>query len=80
MDGLLTPADGKAAAFRKDALYELKIDRNQDGKADLAYRVRFSSPITNGDGSKTQAYVVRRCHGCRGRAQRVERQGRRRRA
>ena len=63
VDGLLTPADGKTASFRKDALYELKIDRNQDGKADLAYRVRFSSPITNGDGSKTQAYVVRRATG-----------------
>jgi hypothetical protein len=63
VDGLLTPADGKSASFRKDALYELKIDRNQDGKADLAYRVRFSSPITNGDGSKTQAYVVRRAAG-----------------
>ncbi len=63
VDGLLTPADGKTASFRKDALYELKIDRNQDGKADLAYRVRFSSPITNGDGSKTQAYVVRRAAG-----------------
>ena len=65
VDGLLTPADGKVAAYRKDALYELKIDRNQDGKADLAYRVRFSSAITNGDGSKTQAYVVRRATGAR---------------
>ena len=65
VDGLLTPADGKVAAYRKDALYELKIDRNQDGKADLAYRVRFSSAITNGDGSKTQAYVVRRATGAK---------------
>lgn len=65
VDGLLTPADGKVAAYRKDALYELKVDRNQDGKADLAYRVRFSSAITNGDGSKTQAYVVRRATGAK---------------
>jgi hypothetical protein len=63
VDGLLTPADGKVASFRANALYELKVDRNQDGRADLAYRVRFSSPITNGDGSKTQAYVVRRATG-----------------
>jgi hypothetical protein len=63
VDGLLTPADGKVASFRANSLYELKVDRNQDGRADLAYRVRFSSPITNGDGSKTQAYVVRRATG-----------------
>src|SRR4029079_7301645 len=60
VDGFLTPADGKVAAYRSNALYELKVDRNQDGKADLAYRVRFSPATTNGDGTKTQAYVVRR--------------------
>ena len=31
VDGLMTPADSKVAAFRSGALYELKIDRNQDG-------------------------------------------------
>jgi uncharacterized protein DUF4331 len=60
VDGLMTPADSKVAAFRPNSLYELKIDRNQDGTADLAYRIRFSAPSTNGDGTKTQAYVVRR--------------------
>ncbi len=60
VDGLMTPADSKVAAFRPGSLYELKIDRNQDGTADLAYRVRFSAPTTNGDGTKTQKYVVRR--------------------
>ena len=32
----------RSAAFRTNSLYELKVDRNQDGKADIAYRVRFS--------------------------------------
>jgi hypothetical protein len=63
VDGLLTPADSKLAAFRSDALYEFKIDRNQDGKADLAYRVRFSPAIRNHDGSRTQAYIVKRATG-----------------
>ena len=60
VDGFLTPADSKTATYRANSLYELKVDRNQDGKADLAYRVRFSPATTNGDGTKTQAYVVRR--------------------
>ena len=60
VDGLMTPADSKVAAFRPGALYEIKIDRNQDGTADLAYRVRFSPATTNADGTKTQKYVVRR--------------------
>jgi hypothetical protein len=63
VDGLMTPADSKTAAFRANALYELKVDRNQDGRADLAYRVRFSVPTHNNDGTVTQAYVVRRASG-----------------
>ena len=63
VDGFLTPADSKVAAYRTNSLYEIKVDRNQDGKADLAYRVRFSPATTNGDGTKTQAYVVRRDSG-----------------
>src|SRR3954454_5121113 len=65
VDGLMTPADSKAAAFRANALYELKVDRDHDGRADLAYRVRFSAPTRNADGSVTQAYVVRRATGDR---------------
>ena len=60
VDGLMSPADSKTATYRANSLYEFKIDRNQDGKADLAYRVRFSPARTNGDGTKTQAYIVRR--------------------
>ncbi len=63
VDGLMTPADSKVASFRANALYELKVDRNQDGKADLAYRVRFSPASTNADGTRTQKYVVRRATG-----------------
>jgi hypothetical protein len=65
VDGLMTPADSKAAAFRANALYELKVDRDHDGRADLAYRVRFSAPTRNADGTVTQAYVVRRATGDR---------------
>ena len=78
VDGLMTPADSKVATFRANALYELKVDRNQDGKADLAYRVRFSPASTNADGTRTQKYVVRRATGAMANEQRVERQGRRR--
>ncbi len=63
VDGLMTPADSRAAAFRSNALYELKIDRDEDGAADLAYRVRFSAATRNGDGTVTQGYVVRRAAG-----------------
>ncbi|HYO42277.1 MAG TPA: DUF4331 family protein [Candidatus Limnocylindrales bacterium] len=60
VDGLLTPAASKAATYRTDSLYELKVDRDQDGTADLAYRVRFSDAWRNQDGTKSQRYVVRR--------------------
>ena len=46
VDGLMSPADSKAAAFRTNALYELKVDSNLDGAADIAYRVRFSPATT----------------------------------
>lgn len=63
VDGLLTPADSKAATFRSSALYELKVDRDMDGTADIAYRVRFSEASRNADGTRTQRYVVRRATG-----------------
>jgi hypothetical protein len=63
VDGLLSPADSKTATFRSNALYEVKLDRDQDGTADLAYRVRFGDPIRKTDGTRTQAYVVRRAVG-----------------
>ena len=63
VDGLMSPADSKTATFRSNALYELKLDRNQDGTADMAYRVRFGDPIRKTDGTRTQNYVVRRAVG-----------------
>lgn len=63
VDGLLTPTDSRTATFRSNALYEVKLDRNRDGKADLAYRVRFSAPSALADGTRSQAYVVRRATG-----------------
>ena len=44
--------------FAPEALYELKIDTNGDGVADIAYRVRFSS---SADGQQTA--TVRRVEG-----------------
>src|SRR5215203_4409012 len=63
VDGLMSPADSKTATFRSNALYELKLDRDQDGTADMAYRVRFGDPIKKSDGTRTQDYVVRRAVG-----------------
>ncbi len=63
VDGLMSPTDSKTATFRTSALYELKVDRNHDGKADIAYRVRFGAARTKSDGTKVQSYVVRRATG-----------------
>src|SRR5262249_9549159 len=60
VDGLMSPADSKTATFRPGAIYELKVDTDVDGKADIAYRVRFSMPTRNSDGPTAPAYVVRR--------------------
>jgi len=37
------PGDTMTEPFASEALYELKIDTNGDGVADIAYRVRFSA-------------------------------------
>lgn len=63
VDGLMSPTDSKTATFRSSALYELKVDTNHDGNADIAYRVRFGAAKTKADGTKVQAYVVRRATG-----------------
>src|ERR1044072_8763075 len=36
------PGDTMTEPFASEALYELKIDTDDDGVADIAYRVRFS--------------------------------------
>src|SRR5215207_7815760 len=55
VDGLMSPTDSKTATFRTSALYELKVDKDQNGTADIAYRVRFGAATTKSDGTKTQA-------------------------
>jgi hypothetical protein len=52
------PGPTTAEPFSPEALYELKIDTDDDALADIAYRVRFSS---SGDGSQTA--ILRRVEG-----------------
>lgn len=63
VDGFLTPAASKTATFRPSALYELKVDKDLDGRADIAYRVRFGDAVRKADGTRVQKYVVRRATG-----------------
>ena len=63
VDGLMAPADSKAATFRASTLYELKIDTDGDAAADVAYRYRFGNTVAVSGGRKSQDYVVRRATG-----------------
>jgi hypothetical protein len=63
VDGLMTPTDSKTASFRPGALYEIKVDSDGNGTADLAYRIRFSDPAAAPGGTVTQQYIVRRAWG-----------------
>lgn len=60
---LTSPASSKTAHFRPSALYEFKIDTNGDAFADVAYRIRFGSPVTLADGAIRQDFTVRRATG-----------------
>ena len=60
---LTSPADTKTAVFNSNALYQMKIDTNLNGFADIAYRVRFGNTRTLGDGAKVQDYVIKRATG-----------------
>jgi hypothetical protein len=60
---LTSPASTKFAYFRPGALYEFKIDTNLDGRADVAYRVRFFHLQSKTDGSRFQTYAVKRATG-----------------
>jgi hypothetical protein len=53
--GINPPGPTRPDPFASDALYELKIDTNGDAVADVAYRVRFSSPSA----TRQVAYVRR---------------------
>jgi hypothetical protein len=52
------PGPTTAVAFAPEAIYELKIDTNGDNVADIAYRVRFTSP-----NSGVQTATLRRAEG-----------------
>jgi hypothetical protein len=60
---LTSPADSKGARFRSAALYEIKVDSNGNGLADIAYRIKFSSPTTFSDGTNSQTFTVKRVTG-----------------
>ena len=60
---LTSPADTKTAVLNTKALYQIKVDTNLDGYADIAYRIRFSHTRTLGDGAKVQDYVIKRVTG-----------------
>jgi hypothetical protein len=54
------PGPTTAVAFAPEAIYELKIDTNGDNVADIAYRVRFTSPK-----SGVQTATLRRAEGAK---------------
>jgi hypothetical protein len=56
--GVNPPGPTTDVAFSPDAIYELKIDTNGDSVADIAFRVRFTSP----EGGK-QTATLRRVEG-----------------
>ncbi len=60
---LTSPAGAKTAAFRPSALYEIKIDRNGDTIADVAYRIRFGSAVALAGGAVGQSFEIRRATG-----------------
>jgi hypothetical protein len=65
---LKSPADTKGARFNSSALYQMKVDTNLNGFADIAYRVRFGNTRMTSDGAVTQSYIVKRATGAAARA------------
>ena len=60
---LTSPADSASARFRQDALYEIKVDTNGNGAADIAYRVKFSKLTRFSDGTNSQTFTIKRATG-----------------
>ena len=60
---LTSPADTKTATLNSQALYQVKIDTNLNGFADIAYRIHFGNTRTLSDGAKVQDYVIKRATG-----------------
>ena len=47
---LTSPADSKTTRFDTNAIYQFNIDRNLNGFADMAYRVKFSNTRVQSNG------------------------------
>lgn len=60
---LTSPADSKTTRFSTTAIYQFNIDRNLNGLADLAYRVKFSNTRTQSNGKVIQHYTIKRSTG-----------------
>lgn len=60
---LTSPADSRSATLNGKALYELQIDTDLNGYADISYRIKFGNTRTLGDGAKVQDYYIKRATG-----------------
>lgn len=65
---LTSPADTMTAAFSPSAIYQFNIDTNLNGRADIAYRIKFGAVVTQGDGTVVQHYTIKRATGDAARA------------
>ena len=57
---LTSPADSKTARFDSRALYEINVDTNVDGLADIVYRVKFGNTRSYTTGAVIQSYAILR--------------------
>ncbi len=60
---LTSPADSKTTRFDTNAIYQFNIDRNLNGYADMAYRVKFSNTRVQPNGKVIQHYTIKRSTG-----------------
>jgi hypothetical protein len=60
---LTSPADSPTTRFSTTAIYQFNIDRNLNGLADLAYRIKFSHTRTQTNGKVIQDYTIKRSTG-----------------
>lgn len=65
---LTSPADTRTAAFNPAAIYQFNIDTNLNGRADIAYRIKFGAVSTQSDGTVVQTYTIKRATGAAARA------------
>ena len=65
---LTSPADTKTVRFNTAALYQINIDTNLNGYADISYRIRFSDTHALSDGTIVQDYTIKRATGAAARA------------